>query len=223
MDYEYVFGTLGDGETVRVKGPAHTELSGFQQVTQEYPGETVTDRFRVARKLKSDEDRAGNCYDWYEIDRHYRTADKTPGVSARVDELAPGVEAAAVAFCLMAEAGQIDAATAGERADLFSAWAAGVDYQAGQLRRWEGALYRCIQPHRSQEGWEPENVLNLWKLTYDPAEAWPEWSQPLCAGDEYGQGAQATHGGVRWVSDVDGNVWEPGVYGWSRAEPESDT
>ena len=220
MELEYVFGTLNGLETLRTKGPSHTELSGFQQVAQESPGETVTDRFRVVRKLKSAEDEAGHCYDWYEIDRHYRTVDKTPGVAARVDAMAPGVEAAAVAFCLMAEAGQIDAATAGERAELFSPWAPGVDYKTGQLRRREGALYRCLQGHRSQEGWEPENVPNLWKLAHDHAERWPEWSQPICAGDEYGQGAGVTHAGERWISDVDGNVWEPGVYGWSRAENE---
>lgn len=220
MEHEYVFGTLNGSETLRTKGPSHTELSGFQQAAQESPGETVTDRFRVVRRLKSAEDEAGHCYDWYEIDRHYRTVDKTPGVAARVDAMAPGVEAAAVAFCLMAEAGQIDAATAGERAELFSPWAPGVDYKTGQLRQREGALYRCLQGHRSQEGWEPEHVPNLWKLAHDPAERWPEWSQPICAGDEYGQGAGVTHAGERWISDVDGNVWEPGVYGWSRAENE---
>lgn len=220
MELEYVFGTLNGLETLRTKGPSHTELSGFQQAVQESLGETVTDRFRVVRKLKSVEDPAGHCYDWYEIDRHYRTVDKTPGVAARVNAMAPGMEAAAVAFCLMAEAGQIDAATAGERAELFSPWAPGVDYKTGQLKRRERALYRCLQGHRSQEGWEPENVPNLWKLAHDPAERWPEWSQPICAGDEYGQGAGVTHAGERWISDVDGNVWEPGVYGWSRAENE---
>lgn len=220
MEHEYVFGTLNGLETLRTKGPSHTELSGFQQAAQESPGEMVTDRFRVVRKLKSAEDEAGHCYDWYEIDRHYRMVDKTPGVAARVDAMAPGVEAAAVAFCLMAEAGQIDAATAGERAALFSEWAPGVDYKTGQLRRREGALYRCLQGHRSQEGWEPESVHNLWKLAHDPAERWPEWSQPICAGDEYGQGAEVTYAGEHWISDVDGNVWEPGVYGWSRAENE---
>ena len=220
MEHEYVFGTLNGSETLRTKGPSHTDLSGFQQAAQESPDETVTDRFRVVRKLKSAEDAAGRCYDWYEIDRHYRTVDKTPGVVARVDAMAPGVEAAAVAFCLMAEAGQIDAATAGERAELFSPWAPGVDYKTGQLRRREGALYRCLQGHRSQEGWEPESVPNLWKLAHDPAERWPEWSQPICAGDEYGQGAEVTYAGEHWISDVDGNVWEPGVYGWSRAENE---
>lgn len=85
MEYEYIFGTNGNAETLRVKGPAHTALTGFQEVRQEYPGETVTHRFRVARKLKEAEDQAGSCYDWYEIDRHYRTVDKSAALQAELD------------------------------------------------------------------------------------------------------------------------------------------
>lgn len=77
MEYEYIFGTNGNAETLRVKGPAHTGLTGFQEVAREYPDQTITDRFRVVRKLKSAEDQAGNCYDWYEIDRHYQVEDKS--------------------------------------------------------------------------------------------------------------------------------------------------
>ena len=84
---EYVFGTNADAEVLRVKGPEHTELSGFQQVVREYPDQTITDRFRVVRKLKSEEDPEGNCYDWYEIDRHYRTQDKSAGLRAVLDVL----------------------------------------------------------------------------------------------------------------------------------------
>ena len=86
---EYVFGTKGAIETLRTKGADHTDFTGFQQVVREYPGETITDRFRVVRKLKSDVDQAGNCYDWYEIDRHYRMLDKTkPVVEAELKNTA---------------------------------------------------------------------------------------------------------------------------------------
>ena len=94
MEFEYVFGTNGNAETLRVKGPSHTVLTGFQQVVREHPDQTITDCFRVVRRLKSDEDQAGNCYDWYEIDRHYRMQDKTGPVvqaeqrnSANIDYL----------------------------------------------------------------------------------------------------------------------------------------
>lgn len=112
MDYEYIFGTNGNAETLRVKGPAHTALSGFQQVAQEYPGETVTDRFRVVRKLKSSEDPAGNCYDWYEIDRHYRTLDKSAALQAELDttkqKLAAAIQSnAMLEDCLVEMAGVV--------------------------------------------------------------------------------------------------------------------
>ena len=82
MEYEYVFGTNGNAEVLKIKGPAHTDLTGYQQVVREYPGETVTDSFRIVRKLDSQEDPAGNCYDWYEIDRHYRNTDRGKALEA---------------------------------------------------------------------------------------------------------------------------------------------
>lgn len=32
---------------------------------------------------------------------------------------------------------------------------------------------------------------------------------------DYANGDKVTHNEKKWVSDVDSNVWEPGVYGWS--------
>lgn len=74
---EYVFGVRGEIEVLKIKGDTHTDLTGFHQHVQEFPGEKITDNFRVVRKMDSREDSEGNCYDWYEIDRHYRTIDKT--------------------------------------------------------------------------------------------------------------------------------------------------
>lgn len=33
--------------------------------------------------------------------------------------------------------------------------------------------------------------------------------------DAYNRGDKVRHNDAVWVSDVDGNVWEPGVYGWT--------
>lgn len=33
--------------------------------------------------------------------------------------------------------------------------------------------------------------------------------------DAYAAGDKARYNGKRWVSDISGNVWEPGVYGWT--------
>ncbi len=74
---EYVFGTQGEMEVLKIKGDAHTDLTGYHQIEQKYPDQTIADSFHVLRKLYSQEDAAGNCYDWYEIDRHNRIVDKS--------------------------------------------------------------------------------------------------------------------------------------------------
>ena len=75
-----------------------------------------------------------------------------------------------------------------------------------------------IQAHTSQADWPPPAAPALWAVTSDPADEWPEWSQPLGAHDAYQKGDKVTHNGKHWVSGADGNVWEPGVYGWELAE-----
>ena len=124
-------------------------------------------------------------------------------------------DAAAIAFVVLAESGQIDAVTASEQPLLFAEWESGVSYAVGQLRRYGDALYRCVQAHTSQAGWTPPATPALWAVTSDPADEWPEWSQPLGAHDAYSKGDQVSHNGRHWTSSVDGNVWEPGVYGWT--------
>lgn len=125
--------------------------------------------------------------------------------------------AAAIAFVVLAESGSIDDVTASEQATLFSEWVPGVKYAVGQLRRYGDTLYRCVQEHTSQEGWELDKAASLWSATSDPAEEWPEWSQPIGAHDAYSAGAKVSHDGKHWTSDLDGNVWEPGVSGWTEA------
>ena len=120
-----------------------------------------------------------------------------------------------IAFVVLAEAGQIDDVTAAEHLDLFEEWAYPVKYKTGQLRQYNGKLYRSLQDHTSQADWTPDAAVSLWVPTSDPAEEFPDWSQPVGAHDAYALGDQVTHGGKRWTSDTDGNVWEPGVYGWT--------
>ena len=49
----------------------------------------------------------------------------------------------------------------------------------------------------------------------DPSEEWPKWAQPIGAHDAYTAGAKVSHSEKKWTSDLDNNVWEPGVYGLS--------
>ena len=120
-----------------------------------------------------------------------------------------------ILFVNAAESGAVDDTTAGEHAELFPEWAFPVAYKAGNIRRRNGQLYRCLKAHTSQETWTPEDASGLWVAVADPAEEWPVWSQPGGDYDAYAKGDKVSHSGKRWTSDLDNNVWEPGVYGWT--------
>lgn len=89
---EYVFGTKSCIEVLKTKGGRHTDLTGYHQIEREYPDQTITDSFRVIRKLRSAEDAEGSCYDWYEIDRHYRMTDKTGPLAEQAAKTAAEME-----------------------------------------------------------------------------------------------------------------------------------
>ena len=89
---EYVFGTQGEIEILKTKGDAHTDLTGFHSVERTYPDQTITDNFLIVLKFDRIEDDEGNCYDWYEIDHHYRVADKTARVAEQVGAIEAAIE-----------------------------------------------------------------------------------------------------------------------------------
>lgn len=98
---------------------------------------------------------------------------------------------------------------------IYPAWREGVTYTTGQRVRYDGTLYRVLQGHTSQAGWTPDAAPSLFaKVLIPEAETILEWEQPDST-NPYMQGDKVTHNGKTWVSDIDGNVWEPGVYGWS--------
>lgn len=124
-------------------------------------------------------------------------------------------------------AADADAMTADELAacaPLFDSWDGGMAYAVGGIVAYGGALYRCVQAHTSQAGWTPDASRALWTplgLTEDDPDAVPEWVQPTGAHDAYAKGSHVMHNGTEWVSDLDANVWEPGVSGWTQANAQS--
>lgn len=47
--------------------------------------------------------------------------------------------------------------------ELYPEWTADTDYPNLHKVQRNGKLYRSIQAHRSQSGWEPENTAALWE------------------------------------------------------------
>lgn len=99
-------------------------------------------------------------------------------------------------------------------AELYPVWVDGASYRTGQRVRYQGTLYRGLQAHSAQTGWEPANAPSLWtRVLIEASDTVPMWVQPEST-NPYGKGDRVSHNGKVWVSVVDGNVWEPGVYGW---------
>ena len=109
----------------------------------------------------------------------------------------------------------VDDNTALRMLAFYPEWAYGMDYSTGYKVQHGGKLWRCLQSHTSQTGWEPDIAPSLWaKLLIPDETVIPEWEQPDST-NPYMTGDKVTHNGKTWVSNIDNNVWEPGVYGWS--------
>lgn len=97
--------------------------------------------------------------------------------------------------------------------ELFPAWREGKPYETGDRVQDESVLYKCVQAHTSQDDWRPAVTPALWVIV--SVDEWPEWVQPTGAHDAYNTGDKVSHNEKRWVSVMDANIYEPGVYGWN--------
>lgn len=99
---------------------------------------------------------------------------------------------------------------------LFKHWHPDEEYEVDQRLYYEGILYSVLQRHTSQSTWTPEVSPSLFAqvLIPDP-EVIPEWIQPDST-NPYMKDDKVSHNGDIWISTIDNNVWEPGVYGWEK-------
>ena len=123
----------------------------------------------------------------------------------RAQELRNAIEQAATS---------LDDNTALTAVELFQAWKDGAGYLVTDRVRYGGVLYKCLQAHTAQASWTPDAAPSLWaKVLIPEPETIPEWEQPDST-NPYSKGEKVAHNGKSWVSAIDSNVWEPGVYGW---------
>lgn len=109
-----------------------------------------------------------------------------------------------------------------EAVELFPIWKIDINYEIEQRIRYEDKLYRCVQSHTSQEGWEPPATPALWTEVAKPGEI-PVWRQPTGVQDAYMTGDKVWYpekGTVVYRSTIDNNVWCPEAYpaGWEVVE-----
>lgn len=107
-----------------------------------------------------------------------------------------------------------------EVADLYPEWVAMKAYAVDEIVKYgvnaygETQLYKVIQAHTSQEDWKPDVTASLYKAIGFTDDGVSIWTQPLGSTDAYMTGDVVSYEDQLWISTVDYNVWQPGVYGW---------
>ena len=103
-------------------------------------------------------------------------------------------------------------------------WTVGESYAEDSIVRYRGSLYRLLKSMTAVAQYPPDVDTSTYKRIGEPNEdgIYP-WSQPLGATDAYMKGEKVTYDGKTWVSDIDNNVWAPGVYGWSEVSSSTET
>lgn len=104
---------------------------------------------------------------------------------------------------------------------MFPKWQAGKEYAVGDRVLYLGVLYKVLQAHTSQAGWEPDITPSLFAKNLivkdDSGEQVdiPEWVQPDST-NPYMIGDKVKFEGKVYQSLIDNNVWSPTAYpqGW---------
>ena len=101
-----------------------------------------------------------------------------------------------------------------ETPELFPRWLEDAAYSIDDRVRYEDVLYKCLIAHNSQPQWTPTAAPSLWTEVLVINDQILEWKQPDST-NPYMKGDKVLHNEKTWESDIDNNVWEPGIYGWT--------
>lgn len=168
--------------------------------------------------VKGDDGETIAAYDGYT--EFYRTEEYTGkiyGVTNYKPDRTPEAQEEIIAASLQVakiQAQTLDDEDAMTVQALYPEWSPdSVTYPKNHKVNRNGTLYKCLQAHTSQSSWAPEDAPSLWAKVLNPdPEVIPDWEQPGST-NGYAKGDKVKHGGKTWESQVDNNVWEPGVVG----------
>ena len=104
---------------------------------------------------------------------------------------------------------------------MFPKWQAGKEYVVGDRVLYLGVLYKVLQAHTSQAGWEPDITPSLFAKNLIVKDEdgeqvdIPEWVQPDST-NPYMIGDKVKFKGKVYQSLIDNNVWSPSDHpqGW---------
>lgn len=90
-------------------------------------------------------------------------------------------------------------------------WIPNEDVELNETRTFEGKIYKCIQAHKTLEGWTPSATPALWQDVVVVIDI-PVWKQPTGAHDAYKIGEIVHYpdiNGQLWRSKINANTTKP--------------
>ena len=122
----------------------------------------------------------------------------------------------AIMFVLEAqkENSMLDSTTVLENAEVFPAWDTDITGYAGEIYTEGTGVYKMKNDIPKPSATKPSADKTNWVFIGDTTAIFSEWSKPLSIKDAYQRGDRATFNGVRYVSEIDENIYEPDVHGW---------
>ncbi|RHN01459.1 carbohydrate-binding protein [Dielma fastidiosa] len=97
--------------------------------------------------------------------------------------------------------------------DLVDNWDIGIDYAVNDIRKFDGQVYRCVQAHTSQDGWEPSQTPALWAIKHTKNKDNPKpYVQPTGAHDAYMMDEVVLFDDAVYISKVNNNAYSPVDY-----------
>ena len=97
-------------------------------------------------------------------------------------------QAQAIRAIIDSVTGTMEDTDAAKNPMLFLPWEADTKYSAGDRRRHDGKVYKCLQAHTSQVGWEPPSVPALWVVINTSSPGTIDDPIPAARGMEYEYG-----------------------------------
>lgn len=116
---------------------------------------------------------------------------------------------------------QLDDEHAMEVPYAFPKWKDNTSYEVGDRIRYGEKLYKVLQAHTSQAGWNPADATSLFAeiLPGQDGTDIGEWTQPDST-NPYMKGDRVRFNGHIYESLIDNNIWSPEAYpaGWQLIE-----
>ena len=129
--------------------------------------------------------------EWQEEHAAYEAAERTRPLTAE--------EVNALLIRQQINTLSVDDQTALRMAAFYPEWATDTAYTAGYKVQHGGKLWRCVQVHTAQTGWEPENAASLWEQICETHDGTKYDPIPYDGNMELTAGLYYTQGGVTYL------------------------